>query len=109
MIPLFQQTDFIRSEVHSPTRLTKPHNISTSRWLLMSSLFDLDDDGFRHVLCWFDVGCICKLDIAIGNVDERSWWLHSLHTMDSKAVDEYEHNHSSLRWLISRGAGATKI
>ena len=54
----------------------------------MSSLFDLSDDGFRHVLSWLDVGCICKLDIAIGNVDERLLWLHSLCTMDSKAIDE---------------------
>ena len=75
----------------------------------MSSLFDLSDDGFRHVLSWLDVGCICKLDIAIGNVDERLLWLHSLQTMDSKAVDEHEHSHSSLRWLISRGAKATEI
>ena len=75
----------------------------------MSSIFALDDDGFRCVLSWLDVGCICKLDIAVCNKDERSLWLRSLHTMDSKAVDEYEHNHSSLRWLISRGARATKI
>ena len=75
----------------------------------MPSIFDLNDDGFRRVLSWLDVACICKLDIAIGNKDERSLWLHSLHTMDSKAVDEYEHSHSSLRWLLSRGARATEI
>ena len=70
----------------------------------MSFLLDLSDDGFRYVLSWLDVGCICNLDVAIGNNDERLLWLHRLHTMDSKAVDEYEHGHSSLRWLISRGA-----
>ena len=75
----------------------------------MSSLFGLDDDGFRYVLSWLNIGCICMLDIAIGNVDERLLWLHSLHTMDSKAFDEYKHSHSSLRWLISRGARATDI
>ena len=75
----------------------------------MASLFDLSDDGFRYVLSWLDVGCICKLDVAIGNVDQRLMWLNSLYTMDSKAIDEYEHSNSSLRWLISRGARATKI
>ena len=75
----------------------------------MFSIFELGDDGFREVLSWLDVGCICRLDIAIGNVDERLLWLRSLHTMDSKAVDEYGHSHSSLRWLISRGARATMI
>ena len=75
----------------------------------MSSFFELGDDGFRDVLSWLDVGCICRLDIAVGNVDERLLWLRSLHTMDSKAVDEYGHSHSSLRWLISRGARATAI
>ena len=75
----------------------------------MSSFFELGDDGFRDVLSWLDVGCICMLDIAVGNVDERLLWLRSLQTMDSKAVDEYGHSHSSLRWLISRGARATAI
>ena len=95
-------------------QLVSPHLILfplvfASSNLFMSSLFDLDDDGFRRVLSWLDVGCICKLDVAIGNVDERLLWLRSLQTMDSKAVDEHEHSHSSLRWLISRGAKATEI
>ena len=75
----------------------------------MSRLFVLDDDGFRYLLSWLDYGCIRKLDIAIGNAYERSLWLHSLHTMDRKAFDEYEHSHSSLRWLIRRGARATRV
>ena len=61
------------------------------------------------MLSWLDLVCLCKLDIAIGNADERLLWLHSLHTMDSEAVDEYEHSHSSIRWLIRRGARATII
>ena len=83
--------------------------VSASRGLFISSLFDLNEDGFRHVLSWLDVDCICKLDIAIGNADQKLLWLHSLHTMNSKAIDEYAHGHSSMRWLISRGARATEI
>ena len=75
----------------------------------MFRLFQLSDDNFHYLLSWLDVVCICKLDIAIGNAHERSLWLNSLHTMDSKAVDEYEHNHDSIRWLIRRGARATRI
>ena len=75
----------------------------------MSRLFHLGDDSLRYLLCWLDLGCLCKLDIAIGNVDKRLLWLHSLHTMDSRAFDEYEHSHSSIRWLIRRGARAISI
>ena len=75
----------------------------------MSGLFELGDDSFHFLLSWLDFSCLCKLDIAIGNAYERLLWLHSLHMMDSKAVDEYKHTHSSIRWLIKRGARATRI
>ena len=75
----------------------------------MSRLFQLSDDSFHYLLSWLDLVCICKIDIAIGNEDERSLWLRSLHTMDTKAVDEYKHCHSSIRWLIGRGVRATII
>ena len=75
----------------------------------MFRLFQLSNDSFHFLLTWLDLVCLCKLDIAIGNAYERSLWLHSLRTMDSKAVDEYEHIHDSIRWLISRGASATRI
>ena len=75
----------------------------------MSRLFHLGDDTFIYLLSWFDFGCLGKLDTAIGNADERLMWLHSLHMMDSKAFDDYEHSHSSIRWLIRRGARATSI
>ena len=75
----------------------------------MSRLFELGEDSFHHLLSWLDLVCLCKLDIAIGSVDERLFWLHSLHTMDSEAVDKREHSHSSIRWLIRRGARATRI
>ena len=75
----------------------------------MSRLFQLGDDSFHYLLSWLDLICICELDIAIGNNDERLLWLHSLHTMDSGLVDEYGHTHLSIRWLITRGARATRI
>ena len=75
----------------------------------MSGLFELGDDIFLFFLSWLDFGCLCKLDIATGNADERLLWRHSLHTMGSEAVDEYKHTHSSIRWLIRRGVRATRI
>ena len=75
----------------------------------MSCLFKLGDDAFVNLLNWLDVGSICSLDTAVGNKDERLMWLHSLHSMDSKAIDEHEHCHSSVMWLIKRGARATSI
>ena len=58
---------------------------------------------------WLDFGSICSLDTAVGNKDDRLMWLHRLHMMDSKAVDEYKHCHSSIMWLIMRGARATSV
>ena len=75
----------------------------------MSLFLQLGDDSFHHLLSWLDLICICKLDTAIGNENERLLWLHTLHTMDSVAVDECDHSHSSVRWLITRGARATRI
>ena len=75
----------------------------------MSRFIQLGDDSFHYLLSWLDLVCICRLDTAICNKVARSLWLHRLHMMDSKAVDEYEHSHSSIRWLITRGARATRI
>ena len=75
----------------------------------MIRLFELSDDNFHYLLSWLDVGCLCKLDTAMGNTSERSLWLNSLHTMDSKSLDEYEHTHDSIWWLMRRGARATQI
>ena len=75
----------------------------------MSRLFELSDDAFRSLLSWLNIGCICSLDTAVGNVDERLMWLHSLHSIDSKAIDDYEHCHLSIQWLVTRGARATSI
>ena len=52
----------------------------------MSRLFELDDDALRSLLSWLDIDSICSLDTAVGNVDERLMWLHSLHSIDSKAI-----------------------
>ena len=75
----------------------------------MSRLFQLHDDVFRRLFSWLDFCSLRFFDIAVGNVDERLFWLHSLHTIDSKAVDEYGHCHSSIRWLIKRGARTSTI
>ena len=72
----------------------------------MSRLFKLGDDAFVSLLSWLSVGSICSLDTAVGNVDERLMWLHSLNSIDSKAINEYEHYHASIRWLITRGLRA---
>ena len=75
----------------------------------MSLLFKLDDDAFVSLLSWLDIGSICSLDTAVGNKNERLMWLRSLHSIDSKAIDEYGHCHLSIKWLITRGARATSI
>ena len=83
---------------------------STScRLVRISRLFQLGDDVFHDLLSWFDIGVICCLDSAVGNVTERLLWYQYLSAVDNKAINEYAHCHSSVRWLISRGTRTTSI
>ena len=78
-------------------------------YLDMSRLFQLGDDLFVSLLSWLDINSICSLDTAVGNLVERLIWLRSLNSIDSKVIDDYQHCHSSIKWLIMRGARATSI
>ena len=75
----------------------------------MSRLFKLGERAFVSFLRWLDIGSICSLDTAVGNKDERLMWLRSLHSINCKSIDEHEHCHASIKWLIMRGARATSI
>ena len=79
------------------------------RLVCISRLFQVGDDVFRNLLSWFDIGVICCLDSAVGNVTERLLWYQYLSVMDNKAMNEYAHCNSSVRWLIDRGARATRF
>ena len=74
-----------------------------------SSLFQVSDDIFHCLLSWLDIGSISSLDIAVGNKSERLQWVKCLGEIESKAINEYRHSHSSLRWLITRGARTISI
>ena len=74
-----------------------------------SSLFQLSDDILRCFLSWLDIGGICCLDIAVGNKNEKLVWMKCLGEIENKAINEYRHSHSSLRWLITRGARTISI
>ena len=60
-------------------------------------LLEMGDDILHCLLSWLDIGGICYLDIAVGNITERSQWLKYLGGIDNKAINEYEHCHSSIR------------
>ena len=79
------------------------------RLVCISRLFQVGDDVFRNLLSWFDIGVICCLDSAVGNVTERLLWYQYLSAVDNKAINEYAHCNSSVRWLISRGARTSSI
>ena len=79
------------------------------RLVCISRLFQVGGDVFYNLLSWFDIGVICCLDSAVGNVTERLLWYQYLSVMDNKAMNEYAHCNSSVRWLIDRGARATSI
>ena len=104
-----QQIDIDHELLHFTPHIGINPLLYSSAYRGMSGIFKLGEDSFRHLLNCLDLVCLCKLDIAIGNADERLLWLHSLHTMDSEPVDVYEHSHSSMRWLIRRGARVTII
>ena len=74
----------------------------------MLHIFQLGD-GFLYSLSWLDITSLCRLDIAVGNVSDRSMWRQCLYAIDINGINEIEHCHSSVRWLITRGVGTTRI
>jgi hypothetical protein len=69
-----------------------------------SFLVNFDSDFLSFFLSnWLDVRSFLVLDVAMTNKNERSQWLENLKKTESLSVDEWHHDHSSIRWLINRG------
>lgn len=68
-----------------------------------SMLFRFGDDLLTSFLSvWLDVRSLLALDSAISERNERLSWLQTLSTVQSVPMNELQHNHSSIRWLIKR-------
>ena len=69
----------------------------------VSSLFRFGDDLLTSFLSvWLDVQSLLVLDIAVSGKRDRLLWLERLRTVQSIPMNKLRHNHSSIRWLISR-------
>ena len=76
---------------------------------LASKIFRVSDDWIPLFITWLDVISICLLDIAVCSHNDRQLWLNSLAIVDAVAIYEHRHDHSSLRWMISRRIRMKKI
>ena len=86
--------------------LTK-HSCSHGHPLLFSSSYDCA----ISILSYLSFESISCLDIAVANSEERLIWLKILRVSNFYVVNEYEHCHASIRWLVSRDVnpGGLKI
>ena len=75
----------------------------------MSRLFKASEDWLPQLSNWLDIQSISKLDIAVASVRERPSWLSCLKSVDAKAIDEYGHSISSIKWLIRREISVRRI
>ena len=75
------------------------------------SLLDLPEVIITGILNdWLVVQDICRLDQAMTNMEERDHWLFLLQTVRSNpSMEAYEHNHCSIRWLITRGVSISHM
>ena len=82
----------------------------TSFSLPMSlSLFRVGDDWLRLISEWLEAHVLGLLDVAISNEAGRASWLKSLRSIQFGFLDNFYQNHSSIRWLILRGANLSSI
>jgi hypothetical protein len=58
---------------------------------------------------WIDVKTFGVLDIALSSYIVRELWLITLKSITCKAVNEWHHSHSSMRWMMRRSLFVTHI
>ena len=58
---------------------------------------------------WLDVRTLGIVDTAFTNSQDRLIWLRCLSSIASIALDDWYHDHSSMRWFLSRGIRTNEI
>ena len=74
-----------------------------------SLLFGASNDCLSLILSYLSIESICCIDIAVTNTAARLIWLNSLHVNNYPAIDEYEHCHESIRWLVKRDISPRRL
>lgn len=82
------------------SHIYKLNNLSVRQSSL--SLFSDNEDWFIYCLSYLDIRSLSKLDIAITNHGERSFWLRSLSAVDSGVLDKWVNSKESLLWILNR-------
>ena len=62
----------------------------------------LDDCIILMISNWLDLRDLGLLDSALTNLAERKLWTKCLLLSSCKYLDNHDHTHSSIRWLILR-------
>ena len=86
-----------RSRTKLFSQLQVLHHIDAIKLIhLPSELFTIILSEYLHLQD------ICSIDIAICSHHLRPLWLHCLQNYHSQALEDIEHTHRSIRWLIKR-------
>ena len=69
----------------------------------------LEDRQIPVICAWLDMRSFGHLDVAVSSICARNLWLIILESITCKAIDEWQHCHSSMMWAILRSIRITHI
>jgi hypothetical protein len=58
---------------------------------------------------WIDIKTLGVLEMALSSYNVRELWLIALKSITRKAMNEWHHSHSSMRWMMMRSLFVTRI
>jgi hypothetical protein len=75
----------------------------------MSAYFVFQNLQFSLICNWLDAKDLGILDGTFLSHSAREPWLNVLKSVSSETFDEWRHNHSSMRWVITKGIRVTQV
>jgi Leucine Rich repeat len=69
----------------------------------------LEIQQIPFICVWLDVQNFGVLDMSVSSYSARDQWLTMLRSISWKAIDAWQHSHSSLIWVILRSISITQI
>ena len=90
--------------------MLKPSScISASATPSLPIFLRLEIQQIPFICVWLDVQNFGVLDIAVSSNSARELWLAMLRSISWKAIDAWQHSHSSMKWVILRSISITQI
>jgi hypothetical protein len=90
-----------RNSLNSFAMLKPRTCISTSATPSLPLFLSLEIRRIHFIYVWLDVQNFGVLDMAVSSYSGRKLWLTMLKSISWKAIDAWQHSHSSMIWVCS--------